>query len=80
MGGHDTLFAVSKEVAPYVSCGIWVTASVPAVISVCLSITIIMTISLRIVIVPGSKRVGMLRDAMAVCKSLHEKTAPIVSG
>lgn len=29
VGGHDTLFAVSKNVTPYVSCGTWVTASVP---------------------------------------------------
>ena len=29
VGGHDTLFAVSEKVRPYVSCGTWVTASVP---------------------------------------------------
>lgn len=31
VGGHDTLFAVSEKVTPYVSCGTWVTASVPVI-------------------------------------------------
>ena len=31
VGGHDTLLAVSETVTPYVSCGTWITASVPVV-------------------------------------------------